>query len=206
MHQSRCSTSSCCCLPSSTTILSISSFTLVKASSCAFVANNESSGAPVRAAARSRVDTTRRRRSFWLADSSAETWRKATFTVFSKLSKDLSVLRMAMVSSTAAISVVRSLTRCANSSSLTAHFFLRFSRKVRSNSSCAWVSSNSLKACACFSWSAAISWSSSATSLRPAAISSCFAAFKSLNSSAAFFSLVFSLICSMYLVNLSKRW
>mmetsp|Transcript_71876 Transcript_71876/g.199260 ORF Transcript_71876/g.199260 Transcript_71876/m.199260 type:complete len:207 (-) Transcript_71876:110-730(-) len=206
MHQSRCPTSSFCCFASSAVILSISAFTWVKASRRAFVASSDNAGAPVSAAPRSNAAAARPRRSRSLADVRAEVCRKATFTVRSKLSKDASVLRMAIVSSTAAISAVRSLTRCANSSSLTAHFFLRFSRKVRSNSSCAWVSSNSLKACACFSWSAAISWSSSATSLRPAAISSCFAAFKSLNSSAAFFSLVFSLICSMYLVNLSKRW
>mmetsp|Transcript_74230 Transcript_74230/g.215062 ORF Transcript_74230/g.215062 Transcript_74230/m.215062 type:complete len:209 (+) Transcript_74230:98-724(+) len=189
MHQSRWAISSSCWRESSVTILSISSFTLVNASSCALAASKDNCGAPVSAAARSSADTTRRRRSFCAEVASAETWRKATFTVFSKLSKDVSSFRMAIVSSTAAISVVRSLTRCANSSSLTAHFSFKFARKVRSSSSWACVSSNSLKACACFSFNAAISWSSSDTILRPAAISSCFAAFSNLNSSTAFFSL-----------------
>mmetsp|Transcript_146732 Transcript_146732/g.381385 ORF Transcript_146732/g.381385 Transcript_146732/m.381385 type:complete len:210 (-) Transcript_146732:851-1480(-) len=178
MHQSRCSISSCCCLLSSTTILSISSFTFVNASNCARLASKANSGAPTCAAARLRTDVARRRRSFWALVE--DVCSNATLTVLSKFSKDASSFKILMVSSTATISSIRSFTRWSNSSALMEHFSRRLAKKVLSNSSCAFVSSSSLNACACFSFKSAICSSSSALSLRPAAISSILDAFNSV--------------------------
>mmetsp|Transcript_38550 Transcript_38550/g.123931 ORF Transcript_38550/g.123931 Transcript_38550/m.123931 type:complete len:219 (-) Transcript_38550:30-686(-) len=186
MHQSRCSISSCCCLLSSVTILSISSLTLVKASNCAREAKRDSSGAPMAAAARTKTEVARRRRSFI---SLTEAICMKEFTVLSKASKDSSSFKILMVSSTATISVRRSFTRWSNSAPLSAHFVFRVARKVLSSSSWASVSSSSWKACACFSMSSAICWSSSAWSFLPAAISSSLAAFNMAYSSKSFFSL-----------------
>mmetsp|Transcript_126330 Transcript_126330/g.363391 ORF Transcript_126330/g.363391 Transcript_126330/m.363391 type:complete len:217 (-) Transcript_126330:223-873(-) len=193
MHQSRCATSSCCCLPSSSTILSISAFTFVKASSWALAANNANCGSPLKAAPRRSASAARLTSSSSAAEFRDATCRNAVFTVRAKLSKDLSSFKIWMVSSTAAISAVRSLTRCSNSASVCAQRSFKFARKVRSNSNCAWVSSSSLNAWACFSFKSAISWSNSACNFRPVAISSCFAACSDANSTASFFSLPWAL-------------
>mmetsp|Transcript_54662 Transcript_54662/g.160779 ORF Transcript_54662/g.160779 Transcript_54662/m.160779 type:complete len:217 (-) Transcript_54662:294-944(-) len=189
MQKSRCSTSSCCCFFSSATILSISALTSVKASNCARVASRESASMPVAAAARSRTVATCLR--IWRCCSREmdSACRKDVASVFPKAAKELSSFRILIVSSTAAISVMRSLTRWSNSEALLVHLSVRFARKVWSRPSCFSVASSSLKASACFSFSSAICWSSSETIFLPAAISSSLAALSARNSSTACFSL-----------------
>mmetsp|Transcript_42261 Transcript_42261/g.127964 ORF Transcript_42261/g.127964 Transcript_42261/m.127964 type:complete len:256 (-) Transcript_42261:331-1098(-) len=187
MHQSRCLISSSCCFFSSTTILSISSRTLVKASRRAAVASRARPGACHRPAASSSTEAARRLRAFSSAAAvRPEVCRKAAFTVLSKTSKALSSLSILMVSSTALISASRLFTRASNSASLLAHFFFSVARKVRSSSSCFLVSSSTFAACTCFSPKSAYSSSSCTTSFLPAAISSSLAAFTDTKSFTAF--------------------
>mmetsp|Transcript_35533 Transcript_35533/g.94125 ORF Transcript_35533/g.94125 Transcript_35533/m.94125 type:complete len:230 (+) Transcript_35533:823-1512(+) len=195
MHQSRWPTSSFCCLPSSATILSISTFTFSKVSSCAEAARSASAGAPVLPATFwSRVETLLRLATVSEVSSLAVTEDTCTkeLTVLSMLAKASSELRILMVSSTAAISVRRSFTRLSKSVPLLEHFSVRFARKVSSRPSCSWVPSSSLKAWACFSFRSAICWSSSETIFLPEEISSSLAAFRASNSARFFFSLASS--------------
>mmetsp|Transcript_21900 Transcript_21900/g.69136 ORF Transcript_21900/g.69136 Transcript_21900/m.69136 type:complete len:215 (-) Transcript_21900:736-1380(-) len=187
MHQSRCSISSSCCFFNSTTILSISSFTLVKASRRIVVASKESLGECDRPAANATTLAARRCRSRCSASTMpVDVCRKNPFTVLSKFSKALSSLTILMVSSTAVISAIRFLMRVSNSASLSEHFFSRFPRNSVSNASCLLVSASCFFACTFFSPKSANSSSNCTTSFLPAAISSSLAAFIASKSFTAF--------------------
>mmetsp|Transcript_14263 Transcript_14263/g.39219 ORF Transcript_14263/g.39219 Transcript_14263/m.39219 type:complete len:209 (+) Transcript_14263:281-907(+) len=175
LHQSFFLTSSSCCFFSMTTMSSMAALTFVKASSFALEASSANSGAPVAAAALIKTAVAWLRRSCMVVE---EMVCKNELTVLSKFEKASSSFKILMVSSTATISSSRSLTRWSNSVSLAAHFSFRLARKVLSRSSWACVSSSSWKACACFSLSSAMFWSSSACRVLPDTISASLAALR----------------------------
>mmetsp|Transcript_35530 Transcript_35530/g.94111 ORF Transcript_35530/g.94111 Transcript_35530/m.94111 type:complete len:230 (+) Transcript_35530:823-1512(+) len=188
MHQSRWPTSSFCCLPSSATILSISTFTFSKVSSCAEAARSASAGAPVLPATFwSRVETLLRLATVSEVSSLAVTEDTCTkeLTVLSMLAKASSELRILMVSSTAAISSRRLFVRAAISASDSEHFFLRLKRNSLSRAIWPCTSSSSFVSSAAFSPSAARSESRDTILSSPAVISSCFAVRRAANSSTA---------------------
>mmetsp|Transcript_108551 Transcript_108551/g.283146 ORF Transcript_108551/g.283146 Transcript_108551/m.283146 type:complete len:306 (+) Transcript_108551:579-1496(+) len=193
MHQSRIFTSSDCCALSSAMSLSISSFTLVKASISADAARSASWAELLPPAAfRSRAATRIRCAASWLEDSwrnevaSTNFWPSTKpFVVFSKFAKDSSLLRILIASCTAEISSRRLAMRVSNSLSDSEHLALRSAKNCWSMPSCSSVASSSLVSWAAFSPSCATCTSMSSTSFLAAEISSNFAAFKSSNSWAA---------------------
>mmetsp|Transcript_67342 Transcript_67342/g.217443 ORF Transcript_67342/g.217443 Transcript_67342/m.217443 type:complete len:255 (-) Transcript_67342:715-1479(-) len=186
MHQSRCSTSSLCWVCSNAAIFSMSSWTFSKTFNCTLVARSASPGEPALAAAAASKDAARWRRCCSFRVASAETCRNPIFTVLSKVSKEVSLLRILMASSTARISSFRLLTLALNSASLCEHFFSRSARKALSSSSCAFVFCPSFRARAYFSLLAACSSSSSVTTFLPELSSSSLATFNSWYSVSAF--------------------
>mmetsp|Transcript_33737 Transcript_33737/g.73820 ORF Transcript_33737/g.73820 Transcript_33737/m.73820 type:complete len:217 (+) Transcript_33737:888-1538(+) len=191
MHQSLCAISSSCCFFSSASMVWIASFTVLKLSICTLVSSKDSPGAPTELATCAITVAACCRLA--LSATSVEICRNAgpeggAAKDLPKVSKASSLLRILIVSCTAAISASRLFTRLSNSPSPSEHFFFRLTKKTLSSSSCSRVSWSTLTPSALCCMVLAFSCSSCITKVLPAAISSSLAAFRDANSSAALFS------------------